>query len=166
MGRPAKKRTYVESKAKRRGELQAEYEFKKAHSIIKKPMDFLEDTIKKTIDKIDVFETAAILGTTFIVHGVIITSTELLEKVEAYQHQMPEIYKAFPELEKRWKFEHGQKESLVTTATNIVEGVPDYMVWLVSFTLAYIIIKHAGSLVGLLDKGITSVVPMLLGVAT
>lgn len=159
MGRPAKKRTYAEAKARRRGELQAEREMRRSEPI--------EDTLKekglKLLDRIDPFETAAILGTTFIVHGIIVASTDLLEKVESYQHQMPELYKAFPEFEKRWRFEHGQKESLVTTATNIVTGVPDYMVWLVSFSLAYVIIHHAGSLIGLLDKGIANVVPLLLG---
>ena len=80
LGRPAKKRCRAEAKATRLGQLQAEYEFKKAHSITKKPEDFLEEQGKKLLDKLDPLETVAIVGMTVLVHGVIISSKPLMEK--------------------------------------------------------------------------------------
>jgi hypothetical protein len=170
LGRPAKKRCRAEAKATRLGQLQAEYQFKKAHSIAKKPEDFLEEQGKKLLDKLDPLETVAIVGMTVLVHGVIISSKPLVEKtVQAFT--TPEGYlqgflsaglawvippESVPWLGKKLVPEAKTLESL---------GVEEWQIWVISFTLAYIIIKHSGQLIGLMEKGLGSVVPMLLGVA-
>lgn len=159
LGRPAKKRCRAEAKATRLGQLQGEYEFKKAHSIAKKPLDFLEETLKKTIDKIEPFDVAAMVGMTYIVHGIIAGSPELMEKVKVLQHPEFLLLGGFGILAAQYL---PLPEGAIKKA---VEATPDWFVWLESFTIAYIIIKHGGQLVGLLEKGLSSVVPMLLGVA-
>jgi len=157
LGRPAKKRCRAEAKATRLGQLQAEYEFKKAHSITKKPYDFIEEQGKKLLDKIEPLDAAAMAGMTYIVHGIIAGSPALMEKVKVLQH--PEFmllgglgvvltqYLPLPE----------------GAIKKAAEATPDWFVWLESFTIAYVIIKHGGQLVGLLDKGLNAVVPLLLG---
>jgi hypothetical protein len=42
--------------------------------------------------------------------------------------------------------------------------LPDWQITLISFGLAYVIVKHAGALVGLLDKGLVGLCSMLLGI--
>jgi hypothetical protein len=161
LGRPAKKRCRAESKATRLGQLQAEYEFKKAHSIAKKPEDFLEEQVKKTLDKlepVDLVDLAAMLGMTYIVHGIIASSTELMEKVKVLQHPEFLLLGGFGILAAQYlPLPEG-------TLKKVADATPDWFIWLESFTIAYIIVKHGGQLIGLLEKGLGTVVPMLLGV--
>lgn len=168
MGRPAKKRTYVEAKAKRKGELQAEYEFKKAHSTLKKPLEFLEEQGKTLISKIDPFEAAAVLGTTYLVHEMIRGSDDLLKKIGKHpvSIQLSDIWlKAFQAVGAFTEtVPLSQRKSEDVAYQSVLEGlgITDMHVWLVSFALSYIIVRHAGSLIGLLDKGLMTVVSLLL----
>lgn len=158
MGRPAKKRKYAEAKATRKGELQAEYDFKKAHSITKKPMDFLEEHIEKQIDKTDWIEFSAVVGMTFLVHQIVIKNfMEFVNEITTVTELPQRLFKVTPEIGNIF----GISKADVMSGLPIPKGV---MEWIVSFAMAYIIIKHGGQLVGLLDKGLVAVVPMLLGV--
>jgi hypothetical protein len=159
LGRPAKKRCRAEAKATRLGQLQAEYQFKKAHSIANKPYDFLEEQGKKLLDKIDPVETAAIIGTTIIVHGLISENKAWVAKAIEYSKLWSQDQAlAFIE---DWYAQLTGKEQ---KQKNLIE-FPDWSVWLVSLSIAYIVIKHGGQLIGLLEKGLTNVIPLLLGVA-
>ena len=158
MGRPAKKRCRAEAKATRLGQLQAEYEFKKAHSIDKKPLDFIVEQGKKLLDRIDPIETAAIIGTTIIVHGLISDNKDWVAKTIEYSKLWSQDQAlAFIE---DWYAQLTGKEQ---KQKNLIE-FPDWSVWLVSLSIAYIVIKHGGQLIGLLESGLSSVVPMLLGI--
>jgi hypothetical protein len=46
-----------------------------------------------------------------------------------------------------------------------LEGIkkPDWQVWMASYAVAYLLVKQGGQLLGLLEGGLTKVVPMLLG---
>lgn len=168
MGRPAKKRTYVESKAKRRGELQAEYEFKKAHSATKKPLDFLEEEGKNLLTKIDPFEAVAVLGTTYLIHGMIRSSDDLLKQIGKHPVSLAlsdvwlSAFQAVGAFKETVPLTQRNAEDIAYQSVLEGLGITDLQVWLISFALAYIIIKHAGSLIGLLDKGLMTVVSLLL----
>lgn len=149
------KRLEVEAAAVARGT-----ELGKAQAHKKKSLlEIAKEHIGKMIDRIEPFETMAIIGTTIIVHGIIASTPALMEKVKVLQH--PEFlllggigvvaaqYLPLPEGELK----------------KIAEETPDWFVWLESFAIAYIIVKHGGQIMGLLEKGLTSVVPMLLGAA-
>lgn len=184
MGRPAKKRCRAEAKATRLGQLQAEYEFKKAHSVTKKPMDFLEETVKGTINKIDPLKAVAITGTTVIIHGLIQASDTMLTQIADFVSNIPQFlggavigvaetifskasWEAIGVEVHEPKIEEPKTSTPKSHYQSILEslGISDLYVWIISFALAYIVIEHGGQLIGLLDKGLTSVVPMLLGVA-
>ena len=144
------KRLEIEARATSRGMELGKADAHKKKSLI----DSAKEHLGHWIDNVDPLELTATLGLTVIIHGLVVASTDLLTKVEAYQHEMPEMYKAFPELEKRWLFEHGQKESLVTTVTGITKAIPDWGIWLTSFSIAYILVKHGGQVFGMLGEGI------------
>lgn len=155
MGRPAKKRKYAEAKAARKGELQAERDFRRT----KKPEESLRDYFDKLMERIDPFETAAILGMTFAVHGIIKGSPELMEKVKVLQHPEFLLLGGFGVIAAQYL---PLPEGALKKAA---EQTPDWFIWLESFAVAYIIIRHGGQLLGLLEKGLSVVVPMLLGAA-
>lgn len=157
MGRPAKKKRYAEAKATRKGELQAEYEFKKQHSIIKKPLDFLEENLKGAIAKVEPFDALAMVGMTYIVHGIIKGSPELMEKVKVLQYPEFLLLGGFGVVAAQFL---PLPEGALKKA---VEQTPDWFVWLESFAIAFIIVRHGGQLLGLMDRGLNAVVPLLLG---
>lgn len=187
MGRPAKKRCRAEAKATRLGILQAEYEFEKAHSVTKKPMDFLEGHIEKQIDKTDWIEAGAIGIGTILIHGLVASDKNLVKHIlQTFSSASLGIgawgITAWLTEEAVMRFmnrselgaekEAQRRESLRQTGEPSSEqpktespSIPDWQLWAASFFCAYIICKYGGQLVGLLEKGLTSVVPMLLGAA-
>lgn len=153
LGRPAKKRCYAEAKATRKGQLQAELEFHK-----KKPLEeSAKEHIGKMIDRVEPFEVMAIIGTTIIVRGIISSTPALMEKVKILQHPEFLLMGGIGVLAAQYlPLPEGKLKE-------IVEETPDWFIWLESFAIAYIVVKHGGQLIGLLDKGLSSVVPLLLG---
>lgn len=155
MGRPAKKKKYAEAKAETKGKLQAEREYKKSKPI--------QETLKEYVDNImknlDPFKTAAILGMTFMVHGTIVGTPALMEKVKVLQHPEFLLLGAFGVIAAQYL---PLPEGALKKA---VEATPDWFIWLESFTIAYIVVVHAGSLIGLLDKGLGNLTSLMLGAA-
>ena len=115
----------------------------------------ISDHIGKAIDRIDPLEAVAVLGMTIIVKQTLDTTATLKEKAQAmFQMHPTELGKLFgvPEID------------LLGKPSKQLLALPDWSIWIVSFALAYCIIKFGGQLLGLLDKGLPAVVGMLLGV--
>ena len=153
MGRPAKKKKYAEAKATRKGELQAERDFKRKQ----KPEETLQEYLESVMKRLDPFDAVAMVGMTYVVHGIIKGSPELMEKVKVLQHPEFLLLGGFGVIAAQYL---PLPEGALKKA---VEATPDWFVWLESFAIAYIVIRHGGQLVGLLDKGLSAVVPLLLG---
>lgn len=131
----------------------------------------IREHIGKIIDKIDPMDIIAILGFTFIIKQIIIENFEdrIVELIYGkgilglIAFAGPTVYGIFqyirPILEAKglWPREEEMKKALDIPQIEIFE-------WILSFALAYIIVKHGGALIGLLDKGLNSVVGMFLGV--
>lgn len=152
MARPAKKRAYWEAKKKRAGELQAEVEAQR-----RKPLDVsAKEHIGKILDnlKIDPIETLAILGMTITVYNIITGTERLMNWVTNLPNPMPS---QFPQAAS------AAASQVLGTQTNKFIIPNDWNVWLISLSLAYIIVRHAGQLIGLLEKGLSTVIPFLLG---
>jgi len=122
-------------------------------------MRSIQDHVGKAIDRIDPLETAAVLGLTFIVHGIIID-----EKNVYHEH-----LKKIRGMKKLVWGRAAEKLGISLEEWNIPETetadiTQEMFDWIISFTLAYCIIKYGGQLLGLLDKDLVKVVGMLLGV--
>lgn len=155
MGRPAKKRKYAEAKATRKGELQAEYEFKKEHSVNKKPLDHLEQYFEGALSRIDPLEAIAVIGTTVLVKSGIEASTTLSKKVNALTF-LPLFGSAaaFPfELAISWSSAMQQLDTAKIPPA-------EWKKWLISFAIAYILIKTNS--LGLLEKSLSEVIAVFL----
>jgi len=114
----------------------------------------IQDHIGKAVDRIDPLEAIAVIGMTIIVKQALDTTAVLKEKAQSmFQLHPTELGKLFgvPEIDLLGK---PSKELL---------GLPDWSMWLVSFALAYCLIKYGGQLIGLLDKGLVPVLTLLMG---
>jgi hypothetical protein len=163
LGRPAKKRTYVEAKAAEKGKLQAQLEMHR-----KKPLEeSFKEHVGKIIDRIDPFEAVAILGVTVIVHDVIKETPNLLDRVSKgpapedfwgqFVKQMG--YAAGGIITPAIQVGAGQAKETVTT---LLHTENEAMLWLESYALAYILVHHAGQIFGLLGDTMKSL-PLILG---
>ena len=157
MGRPRKKSMYVEAKARRKGELQAELEFHR-----RKPLEqSMKEHIGKLIDnfRLDPLEIAAVGGMTFVIHEFIMKTPELTRKILTGT-EFP-----FWDVGLIWFNAFGIiNPPEVKTGAQKVLNENAFLIWIVSLALAYIIVHNAGQLIGLLEGGITKIVPFLLGV--
>jgi hypothetical protein len=149
LGRPAKKRKYAEGKAERKGQLQAEREYEKSIPLEMEFKRFLKDALAK----IEPLEAVAITGMTIIIKGTIDTSEELLEKIKtpllAASLISPILVPFLP-------------LALYQQVPEKLKEVPDWAEWLLSFAMAYVLVKHGGQMFGLLDKGLKQVVSLML----
>lgn len=152
MGRPAKRKVYVEEKARRKAQIQAEVEMQR-----KKPFDVsIKEHIGKIIDNTkisDIAEVIAAIGFTPMVENIIKMNPDLtgiVKKIFIGEVTWPLAFMGFGGLIPL----EAQKKPTESVFT-----------WLLSFSIAYIIVRHAGQLIGLLEKGLTSIVPLLMGVA-
>jgi len=130
----------------------------------------IREHLGKLIDKIDIVDLIAILGFTFLIKQVIIENFEdrIVELVHGkgilawIPFAGPTVVGILefirPILEARGLLptEEQMKKALDMPKIEIIE-------WILSFALAYVIVKHGGALIGLLDKGLNSVVGMFLG---
>ena len=127
-------------------------------------MRSLQDHVGKAIDRIDPIEAAATFGLTYIIHDLILKTEELkktLDDITAVPITIDSekyrigLHGYYPE-------EEAKLGGLVGQSLGWVSVFP--MDWLISFSLAYCIIKYGGQLIGLLDKGLVPVLKLLMGV--
>jgi hypothetical protein len=167
LGRPAKKRKYAEAKAERKGQLQAELEYKRKSEIknledlpiIKNPIGTITGMVEKEIDHIGWIEAGAIGIGTVIIHGLVASDKNLTTHI--IQTFSSATLGLGPWGIASWL----TQEAIMKVIPSESKKIPDWELWAASFFCAYIICKYAGQLVGLLEKGLGNVVPMLLGVA-
>lgn len=119
----------------------------------------------KAVDRIDPMETVATIGLTILIKQLIDTSEDIRGQIKSIGGLYGEYYL------------FGQRGTWLRIVANVIglkeadaekyEGFfPDYMDWLIAFTLAYIIIRHGGSLFGLMKEGMGTlkiVIMALLG---
>jgi len=158
----------------------------KAHKK-KKFEESLREHIGKFIDRIEPMEFLSTLATTYIVHGIILTSAELYQRTQNITKGLriisgtPEIIKYLPFgdtplawaanipflASKLWDIytqkeaTKEQKEEIIQGATEIAKApeADDLYLWAVSFAIAYYVQKHG-------IKDILGSVRAFLGFAT
>ena len=152
MGRPAVKKSYKEAKAAEKGRLQAAAEAHRKKS--------LEESAKEHIGKIidntkvsDIAEIMAAIGLTPMVEQVIKNAPNIASAVH-------NIFLG----ELTWPLAFVFPLNMFLPVQQYKKPEESVFTWLISFSVAYIIVRHAGQLIGLLEKGLTSIVPLLLGV--
>jgi hypothetical protein len=151
--RPAKKRAYWEAKCAEKGRLQARLEMHK-----KKPLDeSAKEHIGKILDNLhigEISELIAIIGAANIIFDLIMSVEAWRTKAQKSPIGYAIIGSAY---QQSGLFETVPKELIDKLTKDQIS------VFLTSWTIAYIIIKHGGQLIGLLEKGLTTVIPMFLG---
>lgn len=175
MPRPPIKKTRVLAKAAEEGKLKAqtEHEFKSIKwlaSIIpflpekykKNAVLWMKNIFERNMDKIP--KMVAMIGLTLIIKRLIDTSEELRGRLDLLRLPFERIgpqnpfTKIFPQPFTIYLTDERRKK---------YEGFfPDWMDWLISFTLAYIIIEHGGQIALGLGKAVSSlggIVGFLLG---
>lgn len=148
------------AEARRKGELKAELE---AHE--KKPlMESAKEHLGKMIDNIDLMDLTVALAFTPLVHSIILTLPDLMDAARGafILINTPTLGVNLKDITS-WITEIAlQKASSLTKPPEITE---EMYVWLLSFAVAYVISKNAGTLIGLVGSGLNKIVPFLLGVA-
>lgn len=126
--------------------------------------------IGKAVDRIEPLEAIAIVGMTVIVHQTITDNEALLTKVRKivtgkvltetiFERGLGVTLFDVAQGKASWE-EYFTQERVTKTASPSSEI--DVQGWLVSFTIAYCIIKFGGQLLGLLDKGLDAIIGMML----
>ena len=165
MGRPPTKSTKALIKAK----FTAEAKFWK--SKVGREV-WLRTQVDKLIDKIDPLEAVSVIATTFVVYDLIKSSDELL--VAARNNTIKGLW-AFLDLTTsdifnplyEWIFTSMETKLTAEQEAQLkkIRESPDFIVFIKSFALAYILIKHSGQIiagVGDLFKFIASALGILL----
>jgi hypothetical protein len=218
MPRPPVKKTMRLSEASETGRLKAQYKMEK-----KKPLEVsLREHIGKLIDnvKFDPLEIIAVIGTTVIVHDVVMRTPEIVEAVAEGKsfpfafdlglYVLNQLDQYSREQSSTWTVTYQERKGFVTPEEEIsgliwkaevtetmsnkeyndISGLRkikilkalrnmdlsmweksgkilkegEFMVWIVCFALAYIVVHNAGQLIGLLQGGLDKAIPFLLGV--
>jgi hypothetical protein len=156
MPRPPVKKTRRLAEAKREGELRAELKMHK-----KKPItESIKEHVGKAIDRVDPLEAVAVLGLTPLVKVVILDplngfakamSGFTQERASAWDYHLSSFWAFFDITESglpEWLKSQGK--------SGLPQGFsfPDWQIWLVSFAVSYLIIKHAGAI---LQAGVTGI---------
>jgi len=176
------KRLEIEAAAIERGRIIGQFQGHK-----KKP---LEESIKEHIGHwidnihIDPFEAIAMLGMTVLVHDSVMTHKDELQKLylaiahpgKTIEDLIVEAEKALGEANeraKKWRIEHPNaplyeawsQNFFIPTATNALKGEEaqqNILDWLISFAIAYVLIKHGGQILGLLGQGLPFIVGLMM----
>jgi hypothetical protein len=148
MGRPAKKKAYWESKKAEQGRLQAQIEYARKVPLIQRLQPVLEDSLRR----IDPLELAAVTGLTITIRQLILVNEDWL-KAATFQD----------------KFSVGAIEAIFRILGHKVMDISKFSnseigIWVCSFVIAFIVVRHAGSLMGLISGGLNMVIPFFLGV--
>lgn len=134
----------------------------------------LREHIGKMIDRVDPLEVGAVLGFTGVIHYIIVTNKELVTATLAIVKGTVEgittapwwswLLSPFPfPLGNILKKSAESKEQLGEITQD------EFFVWLISFCLAFILIRHAGAIIQGLGEGfqgLTNLVKMFLIVPT
>lgn len=154
MPRIPKRKTYWIGKKAEQGRLQAQREADR-----KKP---IQEKIIELFQKLHVnpLELAAAGGLAVLIHQYITNSKELRERLQG------DI--ANPDTEHAWimLLFKGAIESVTTAGGEVISKLVynnDALIWLVSFGIAYFMIRQGGAVLGLLGQGIGGVVKMFFG---
>lgn len=124
-------------------------------------MQSFRDILETALKKIDPVELAATLGATLIVHNFILDPVNnLLAAVQKAQTNFS-WNATSPITQEIYGYVTGEKGPFDTA----IWSMNEMQEWLISFTLAYIIIHNAGQIFGLLNTGLGPVLKLLLGVA-
>lgn len=160
MGRPPRRTAYVVAKAQEKARLQAQREDHRKKT--------LEESAKAHIGKIidntkitDIADIVAAIGLTPFVKKIVDT---IPDAVNIWTRSVGYVaaFEALPVSMLTGWFPFGQPQSTVEKSKDGLDT--NVLGWITSFSIAYIIVRHAGQLFGLLEKGLASIVPMLLGV--
>ena len=176
MPRPPKKKTYVVSKAAEKGRLDAqdEHDSKLLSGRGKKRLlASLATHIGKAIDRVEPLELVAVLGATVIVHNTIMNAPETLRYIQqkALGGELGFFEKLLLYGPINWPMFTAARQVYGETEKAVTEGIEqqgEIMVWVISFVVAYLCIKHFGliiSTLGEMGKSILSLTNMQLGVA-
>lgn len=175
MPRPRKKGEYVEEKARAKARLDAQDEHDSkllTGKGQKRLVASIATHIGNAIDRIEPLEMAAVVGATIIVRNTIMNAPETLgyirqkalggelgyfEKLLLYGPINWPMFTAAREL-------YGHTEHAVEEA---IEKQGEGMIWVISFVVAYLCVKHFGLIVstlGDIGKSILGITHMLLGI--
>jgi hypothetical protein len=135
------------------GKLQAEFRFKHTKKGFIKS---LRDHIGKWIDNTNPLELVAVGGMTFLVKYLIDTSEDLRGKLNTLGGLYGEFLTPIGKTKMLTVLGRALGYTEVTPAQ--FEGMfPDWMDWLISFTIAYVIIKHGGQIFGLASNALGAI---------
>jgi len=160
MPRLPKKKTQVLAEKKAYGEtlgkLKAEEHFIKTQKGFWREIRETFKTMMKNVNPVDMI---AVAGMTLMVKKAIDSSEDLRGKVKSLIEK-GEWWRGFVGV-------IGFAIPMKPIEEKKYEGLfPDWMDWIIAFTIAYIIVKHGGALFGMFEKGtmtLTSVITALLG---
>jgi len=157
----AKKIGAAETKAK----VAAEIKVKSKHIL-----DEIKLRLAKSFDNLDLLELAAVLASTYVIHGIILTTKELFERVEniskglqlisntpdwvnflpfidtplGWTANIPFLLNELWNILNESELDQKRKEEIVEGAKTILEKPQsdDLMLWAISFVIAYYVQKH------------------------
>jgi len=147
---------YKQKKAEVKAELTAKTEYAaKLFKNKKITQKWLIEQLEKHTDKIPKY--AAIAGLTVLVKSTIDASEDLMSRAAvpmlALSAISPIMIPFMP------------AALMGTISAEEFKKIPDWAEWIVSFTIAYILIEHGGSIIGLLGSGsggLSSIISLLL----
>lgn len=163
---PSMKRVAKLAEAEELGKLRAQL---KAHQ--KKPLEeSAREHIGHLIDnlQIDPMEIVSVIGTTALVHAIIINSEELLKRASQTKFSSYTIgtsilllgpIQAPIQLLAEWLTGTAAKSSLEVIQALGLEN--DWEIWLLSFALAYIIVHNAGMIIAGIGSGIGNLTTLI-----
>jgi len=140
MGRGQLLKTKVKAeKALTKAKLQAEKEWWRRKSNLSYR---IEKELINTFRRINPLKLLAWGATTSVVYMALEASSEFISYIEDTQFEMPEIYRQFPELVKKWEAERTQ-ESMFSQFFDILRPLTKRPVlFAISIMIGYIVIEH------------------------
>lgn len=120
----------------------------------------IKESIIQWIKTIDPLEVTAIGGLTLIVHNFMINTPKILEGISNTLNLLAIPVPILPLLELTGLV----PKNLGADQWKEILKNNEVIVWLVAFSLAYVMVRHAGALIGLVNGGIDKIVPFLLGI--
>ena len=150
MGRPAKKKAYWEGKMAEKGKLQAQKEAQAKQDLKTRFLSFLEVQASK-IDGVELF---AISGLTIVVHDAILMTDDLFGKAMDMISNIP------IEFGNIFESAFGKPMLLVETPRAVKDSI---WLWVISFGIAYFLMRNGGQIIGLLGNGMTNILGLMMG---
>lgn len=159
MPRPPVKKTEKLAMAQRKGELRAEYYMHKH-----KPLaESAREHIGKLIDRIDPIEIGAVIGVTILVHGTIVETEALLKAVASVKTNVAGNILAGlinPEAELiQWI-----AGTFAGSTSDVIKQFgldQDWEIWLISYSIAYILVHHFGQILAIAGSGVSSLTGLI-----